>query len=170
MPADEPSINLSAKVQETREFTEGGTHRRDVLRRFRTQAANGRERHPDRADAPAVIDRRGLHHEAIAALIDAGREQQHAETAGFFHRRAQPVLDGPTVVEYLREERWCGRRVYLQTGLAEHVLRHRDRVSVQMQVPDVLDQQSEELVRLLAGPALPCASFTDGAFHHIATG
>jgi hypothetical protein len=60
--------------------------------------------------------------------------------------------------------------VYLQTRLSEHVLPHRDRVTVQMEVSQVLDQQAEQLVGLFAGPARPRPRFTDRAFHRVAPG
>ena len=52
--------------------------------------------------------------------------------------------------------------------LAEHVLRHGQRVSVQVEVADVPDQESKELVALVGGPALPRAGFADRTLHHLA--
>ena len=41
---------------------------------------------------------------------------------------------------------------------------------MQVEVPNVPDQQCEQLVALLGGPALPRASFADRAFHDVPTG
>jgi hypothetical protein len=51
--------------------------------------------------------------------------------------------------------------------LTEHVLGCGDRVSVEMAVADVLDQQPEQLVGLLGGPVLPRRGLRDDAFHSI---
>src|ERR1700687_4927440 len=41
---------------------------------------------------------------------------------------------------------------------------------LQMQIPNVLDQQCNQRVALLSGPTLSRAGFTDGAFHDVAAG
>src|SRR5207248_76166 len=77
--ADEPPIDFAAEVEQAGELAERGAHRGDVLRGFWPESSNGSQRDADGADRPAVFEDRGFHHESIAALIDTGWQQQHAE-------------------------------------------------------------------------------------------
>jgi hypothetical protein len=68
------------------------------------------------------------------------------------------------------EEGSGGSRVDLQACLPKHVLRGRQRVPVQVQVANVLQEQINQGVALLGRPLMPGAGLADGALHHVATG
>jgi hypothetical protein len=50
------------------------------------------------------------------------------------------------------------------------MLRHGKRMPMQMQIADVLNQQTDEGIALLRAPAVALASFPDGSLHDVATG
>src|SRR5713226_6003634 len=55
-----------------------------------------------------------------------------------------------------------------KTRLPEDVSCHGQRMPVQVQVTDVLKQETDERVALASSPTVTCAGFADGALHDVA--
>src|SRR5207253_9807522 len=82
---------------------------------------------------------------------------------------SKTVLDRAAVVEHLRKEAGRCRGVHLQARLAEDVLGHGQRMPVQMQVADVLQQETDKRVALGSGPTVTCAGLAHGRLHDVAS-
>jgi hypothetical protein len=174
--ADHAVIDLAAEVQQAFETTEGGADGEDVLGSLGSEAADRGERADGANRAPAFLlglqERRAriIHLEPVAARVHTWRKEQHAEASSLFDRRAKPVLRRATVVQHFGKEGRGGPRVHLQASLAKHVLRGRQRVAVNVQIADVVQEQVDQRVALIDRPLMPRAGLADGALHDVPTG
>ena len=90
-------------------------------------------------------------------------------TACLFRGGSETVLDRAAIVEDLGEEARRGQGIHLQARLPEYVLCHGQRMPVQVQVTDVLKQETDERIALASSLAVTCAGLADGALHDVAT-